>query len=103
MRLARVDGLRPTAPLEHRSALELREHPPTPGLGRLDCVERVEVESIYAGGWVGDQGREILDEAGRLVEAAALRKARDEPEVLDEEPLRVRPTDPGRDREELLR
>src|SRR5947199_21562 len=80
-------------PLQHRAA---------PGLGRLDGVERVEVEARDARRRIGDERREVLDESGRLVEAAAPGEAGHETEVLHEEALRVLDADPGRDREELL-
>ena len=74
-----------------------------PGLGRLDVVERVEVDVGDAHRRVRGDRREAVEQAVGPVEAAGPDEAGDEPRVLRQEAMRVGDADPGRDRQQLVR
>src|SRR5687767_372964 len=74
-----------------------------PLFGRLDRVERVEVDVEDLSRRVRGVRGDALEQAVRPVEPARAHEPGDEPDVLRQESMGVRDPDPGADRQEPMR
>src|SRR5437763_10272040 len=85
--------------LGSRSRLKTAKTLASPALGRLELVERVDVEARDAARGIAELRRQALDQGGRAV-AAWQQGAREEAAVPADEPSRLAHSDPRRDAKE---